>query len=79
VLYFLTTGSIWAGAEPPEISSDALAPLVAEITAMTDRSDVEEAVGEPWEVRLPTSLVALRDGPGLPSWTRNDAGGWLSR
>jgi hypothetical protein len=78
VFHYLDTGEIWDGGDPPTATSTEYVALADEIAAATDRAADEVPVGDPWEVRLPTSLVALRDTPDLPSWTRDDSGRWVS-
>jgi hypothetical protein len=33
--------------------------------------------GEPWEIRLPTTLVALRPDGTLPRWVKDETGEWI--
>jgi hypothetical protein len=78
VFHYLDTGEIWDGGDPPTVTSSEYVALADEIAAATDRPADEVPVGEPWEVRLPTSLVALRETPDLPAWTRDQSGRWVS-
>ena len=36
----------------------------------------EVPVGEPWEIRVATTLVKLRPDDKLPSWTKQADGTW---
>jgi hypothetical protein len=76
-LHYLESGDIWDGAGPPAVTTEKYAALAAEIAELSDRDSEEEPVGEPWEMRIPTSLVHLRDEPGLPAWERDSAGDWV--
>ena len=78
VFHYLDTGEIWDGGDPPTATSPEYVALADEIAAATDRPADEVPVGEPWEVRLPTSLVALRETPDLPAWTRDESGRWVA-
>lgn len=71
VSHYLETGKLWGGTgEPPAVNSPLYVPILDEIRERTGASRGEVAVGEPWEVRMPTSLVLLRDGASLPRWER---------
>lgn len=76
VLHFLETGQVWQGGEPPNITSPQYVHVVEELKAQTGAPGQEVAVGEPWTVRLPTQLIALRTLPGLPAWTQQADGSW---
>ena len=36
-----------------------------------------EPVGEPWEVRVPTTLIKLRSDDKLPAWKKKPDGSWV--
>jgi hypothetical protein len=38
--------------------------------------EAEVAQGDPWDVRLPTTLVKLRPDDKLPAWTKQPDGEW---
>jgi len=74
--HFLETGQIWEGGDPPEITSPMYLSIVDEIKERTGAPGVEVPQGDPWEIRVPTTLVALRREPGLPAWSKNADGTW---
>lgn len=74
--HFLETGQIWEGGDPPEITSPMYLSIVDEIKERTGAPGLEVPQGDPWEIRVPTTLVALRGEPGLPSWSRSADGTW---
>ena len=57
-------------APPPDISSSLYVPIVTEIQESTGAPGNEEPVGDPWLVRLPTTLVRLRPHNDCPSGRR---------
>jgi hypothetical protein len=67
-----TAGAAW------DRSATATSPLylniVEEVREATRAAGTEVAQGDPWEVVLPTTLVALRQAQSLPSWTRQPDG-----
>jgi hypothetical protein len=78
IAHFLDTGEIWDGADPPTLTSPLYVSIIDEIKECTQAPGSEIEQGEPWDVRLPTTLVKLRDDGSLPSWTKQDDGSWLS-
>lgn len=77
IFYFLETGLVWNGSDaPPEVTSPLYVSLVQEIKERTGSFDNEVPVGEPWEVRIPTSLLKLRQDDQLPRWEKQDDGTW---
>lgn len=75
VIHYLETGEIWNGGPAPDISSSLYVPIVTEIAEAEQRPGDEVAVGDPWLVRLPTTLVRLRPNDDLPTWDQVD-GEW---
>lgn len=63
------------GALPP-ISDDTYLPIADELTERLGRPGDEIPVGDPWEVRVPTSLVRLRADDALPTWSKQPDGSW---
>ena len=60
VLYYLWTGAIWSGGNPPVIGDHLYVPIVEEIAEATGLSLTNpEPYGRPWTYTLPTTLVAL--------------------
>jgi hypothetical protein len=70
VAYFVQTGEIWEGNDPPLIDDDLYVPLVDEISENLGKLDdgVPYPEGsEPWEVRIPTSLVVVQNLEEIPN------------
>lgn len=70
VVHYLETGEIWNGGPPPDISSSLYLPIIKEIQEATGAPGGEVTQGEPWEVRLPTTLVRIRANNDLPTWQK---------
>jgi hypothetical protein len=69
VIHYLDSqGEIWNGGPPPDISKSLYLPIVQEIENATGAPGNEVPVGDPWEVRVPTTLVRLRPNDDLPVW-----------
>lgn len=77
IAHFLDTGQIWNGGDLPDITSPLYVSIIEEIKERDKAPGTEIAQGDPWDVRLPTTLVILRDKPGLPEWKKNAQGEWL--
>ena len=88
ITHYLECGVIWDGNdEPPPIDDPLYVPIISEIERRTGASQGEIRVGEPWETRIPTPLVILRDrDERLPRWKKKphtdwdweeDDGGWF--
>jgi hypothetical protein len=69
LMYFLKTGEIWEGGEPPTINDPLYVSIVDSLKELDHAPDEGVPEGDPWEVKLPTSLVMLDDKPELPDWT----------
>ncbi len=75
--HYLETGNIWGGeGEPPQISSPLYVSIVDEIRERTGAGKGEVAIGEPWDVRVPTALAIIRDRADLPAWERTEPEKW---
>jgi len=70
VATYLSTHKIWSSSdgEPPSFASEAYQGL-----GSVTQPEKPEPVGEPWEVRIPTTLVALepKSGLDLPDWGKH--------
>ncbi len=75
--HFVTYGELWEGGPLPTISSPLYLPIADEIAERLDRPGDEIAQGDPWTVRIPTSLVHLRPDDKLPKWAQNPDGEWV--
>ena len=65
--HFMETGAIPEDGELGDLHSDIYLPLIQEIIGH-DAVDEGVPYGEPWEVRLPTTLVKVRADGSLPKW-----------
>jgi len=77
IAHFLDTGQIWEGGDLPDISSPLYVSIIEEIRERDKAPGAEIVQGDPWDVRLPTTLVILRDQAGLPAWQKNAQGEWV--
>jgi hypothetical protein len=75
--HFRLLGEPWFGGSLPTVSDETYLPIADEIAERLDRPGDEIPQGDPWEVRVPTSLVKLRSDGKLPSWTKQPDGTWL--
>ncbi|WP_151523809.1 hypothetical protein [Serinicoccus kebangsaanensis] len=75
--HFRLFGDPWMGGSLPPISDDTYLPIADELTERLGRPGDEIPVGDPWEVRVPTSLVRLRADDSLPTWSKQPDGSWV--
>jgi hypothetical protein len=75
--HFRLFGEPWLGGALPTISDELYLPIADELAERLDRPAGEIPVGNPWEYRIPTSLVKLRKDESLPSWIKQPDGTWL--
>lgn len=75
--HFMTYGEIWNGGPLPPISNPLYLPIADEIAERLDRPGDEIPQGDPWLVRIPTTLVYLRADDKLPSWVQDANGDWV--
>lgn len=75
--HFRLFGEPWMGGSLPSISDDTYLPIAVEIAEKLGRPGNEVPVGEPWEVRVPTTLVKLRSDDKLPQWQKQPDGSWI--
>ena len=78
VFHFLDTGTVWDGGELPELISTRHLALMTDIKSRRSSETEQVPVGEPWDVRLPTTLIRVKPSASLPTWERNEEGEWLS-
>ncbi|MGC3940616.1 hypothetical protein ACOTTU_22680 [Roseobacter sp. EG26] len=87
VLHFLETGGVWEGGDEPSVTSEEYAAMLDEVEAVRNREtgdgplatpegSGEIPVGDPWEIRVPTTLVKLRQDNALPEWVKDEDGRW---
>lgn len=72
-LMFLLTGLIWAGGYLPLLNTQEILDIYTDVE-LGRVIDPPEQVGEPWQVRVPTSLVILQDSGVLPQFPPAEAG-----
>lgn len=65
--HFQETGDVWLGEEIPDMFGANYVSIIEEIKG-ANHAPGEEVVVDEWTVRLPTTLVQLRDDATLPSW-----------
>ncbi len=75
--HFMTYGEIWNGGPLPTISNPLYLPIADEIAERLDRPGDEIPQGDPWLVRIPTTLVHLRPDDKLPKWKQDSTGEWV--
>lgn len=76
VSYFMQTETVWNDEGEPPIEHPLYKPIVDEIKERTGGDLGELPVGEPWETRLPTTVVLVRRGHSLPEWERVSPDEW---
>jgi hypothetical protein len=76
MVHFLDTGQVWEGGDLPEIGDPLYVDILEEIKERLKAPGDEIPVFEPWEVRLPTTLVRLRPDSSLPQWEKDEEGNW---
>ncbi len=74
--HFMDTGEIWDGADPPTLTSPLYVSIIDEIKERTQAPGDEVPQGDPWDARVPTTLVRLRPDGSLPTWTKQPDGTW---
>jgi hypothetical protein len=72
VNFYLLTGKPWMGGGLPKIwdrgQNPLYLPITEEMKELSGAPGDEKPVGDPWEIRLPTALIQLRDDGKLPMW-----------
>lgn len=71
VLYFLEAGQVWGGTEPPVLGDSDFVSIIDEIKESLDAPDSGVPEGNPWQFRVPTSLIILDPDGKLPEWPIN--------
>jgi hypothetical protein len=74
---FLETGQVWNGGDLPEIGSPLYVDILDEMKERLKAPGLRTPVGDPWDVKLPTSLVRLSPSAELPSWQKDENGNWV--
>lgn len=68
VLWYLQHGELWHGDDAPDVTDSRFVPIAQEMREQQSGPTGYTADGDPWEVTVPTELVALQDGPELPEF-----------
>lgn len=79
-LFYLMTGQIWGGGGLNGISDAYYLPIADEIADQEGAGSPSIPQGDPWEVKVPTSIVKLRSDDSLPVWAKfalNSANKWV--
>lgn len=78
IAYYQETGAIWNGSgSPPTIGDPMYVSIIQELRESTGgRAEEPIPVGKPWEVRLPTNLILLKNDNTLPAWREREEGNW---
>jgi hypothetical protein len=71
-------GQVWNGGPLPSISGPLYLPIADEIAERARHPGREFPQGDPWDVKVPTSLVKLRGDDKLPTWKKGSDGVWKS-
>jgi hypothetical protein len=77
IAHYIETGEIWDGGDVPDINSPLYVSILTEVEERLNRPGTEVAQGDPWDVRLPTTLVRLRPDAELPKWKKEADGTWV--
>ena len=72
VIFFLKTGLIWGGGYLSLFTSQDMLDVYAEVE-LGRQFDPPLDIGDPWEIRLPTSMVMLQEGDALPEFPPEEA------
>lgn len=65
--HYQETGEIWMGEEIPDMFSDFYVSIIEEIKARNLAPGKEVCISE-WDVKLPTTLIMLKEDEKLPDW-----------
>ena len=76
VMYYMMTLQPWDGGGLPSINDSTYLPIAQEIADTEGAPGDEVAVGDPWEVTIPTQQMILTGGT-LPQWQQADPTQWV--
>lgn len=76
VAYFVEHQEVFNGLGTPPIGDPLHLSIIDEIKERTDAGKGEIPVGDPWETRLPTAAVIVRNTDTLPRWRKKTGEDW---
>lgn len=62
---YLATDQVWGGGSPPTVGTSLYLSVAQEIRELQDANTDGVPEGDPWEVRVPTTLMYLQQGASL--------------
>ncbi|AFZ24613.1 hypothetical protein Cylst_2394 [Cylindrospermum stagnale PCC 7417] len=68
VLYYLSSGTIWTGANALTPTDEKYVSLVNDLKILPQSDRESKHVSEPWEITIPTSMIMLQDSSKLPQF-----------
>jgi hypothetical protein len=66
VPYLLASGMLWDGPDALAPANRGFVALINDLKAAAGSPPEREVRSEPWDIRVPTSMVMLQDGAELP-------------
>lgn len=76
VSYFIENGEVYFGLGEPKLFNPLYVSITDEIKERTGADQGEIPIGEPWETRLPTAAIIVKDLDELPKWVKVDGEDW---
>lgn len=68
VIYYLSSGTIWPGANSLTPTDEKYVSLVNELKIVSESDRECNYVSKPWEITIPTSMIMLQNGSKLPQF-----------
>lgn len=68
VLYYLSSGKIWTGANALTPTDEKYVSLVNDLKILSQSARECKHVSKPWEITIPTSMIMLQDSSNLPQF-----------
>jgi hypothetical protein len=68
VLYYLSSGTIWTGANALTPTDEKYVSLVNDLKSLSQSDREYKHIGKPWEIKIPTSMMMLQDSSKLPQY-----------
>lgn len=76
VSHFIETGEVYFGLGEPKFFNPLYVSITDEIKERTGAGQGEVPVGDPWETRLPTAAIIVKDLDQLPKWVKVNGEDW---